>query len=57
MAGDTLYLSGTVGNDPKTGVPPAVHADAVTQALANQTAAAQSRPAWPGPTSSEAIST
>ena len=39
MAGDTLYLSGTVGNDPKTGVPPPVFADAVKQALANQTAA------------------
>jgi 2-iminobutanoate/2-iminopropanoate deaminase len=39
MAGDTLYLSGTVGNDPKTGVPPAVFADAVRQAIANQTEA------------------
>src|SRR5687767_10131095 len=39
MAGDTLYLSGTVGNDPKTGVPPPVFADAVKQALENQTAA------------------
>jgi 2-iminobutanoate/2-iminopropanoate deaminase len=39
MAGDTLYLSGTVGNDPKTGVPPPVFADAVKQALANQAAA------------------
>jgi 2-iminobutanoate/2-iminopropanoate deaminase len=38
MAGDTLYLSGTVGNDPKTGVPPPVFADAVKQALENQTA-------------------
>jgi 2-iminobutanoate/2-iminopropanoate deaminase len=37
MAGDILYLSGTVGNDPKTGVPPPVFADAVKQALANQT--------------------
>jgi 2-iminobutanoate/2-iminopropanoate deaminase len=39
MAGDTLYLSGTVGNDPKTGVPPPVFADAVRQAIANQTMA------------------
>jgi 2-iminobutanoate/2-iminopropanoate deaminase len=39
MAGDTLYLSGTVGNDPKTGKPPEVFADAVQQAIANQTAA------------------
>ncbi len=39
MAGDTLYLSGTVGNDPKTGIPPAVFADAVRQAIANQTEA------------------
>lgn len=38
MAGDILYLSGTVGNDPKTGVPPPVFADAVKQAIANQTA-------------------
>jgi 2-iminobutanoate/2-iminopropanoate deaminase len=37
MAGDTLYLSGNVGNDPKTGKPPAVFADAVRQAIANQT--------------------
>jgi 2-iminobutanoate/2-iminopropanoate deaminase len=37
MAGDTLYLSGTVGNDPRTGIPPAVFADAVRQAIANQT--------------------
>jgi 2-iminobutanoate/2-iminopropanoate deaminase len=37
MAGDLLYLSGTVGNDPKTGVPPPVFADAVKQAIANQT--------------------
>jgi 2-iminobutanoate/2-iminopropanoate deaminase len=37
MGGDILYLSGTVGNDPKTGVPPAVFADAVKQAIANQT--------------------
>lgn len=37
MAGDILYLSGTVGNDPKTGVPPPVFADAVKQAIANQT--------------------
>lgn len=39
MAGDTLYLSGTVGNDPKTGIPPAGFADAVRQAIANQSAA------------------
>jgi 2-iminobutanoate/2-iminopropanoate deaminase len=39
MAGDTLYLSGTVGNDPKTGIPPAAFPDAVRQAIANQTAA------------------
>lgn len=39
MAGDTLYLSGTVGNDPKTGVPPPGFADAARQALANQAAA------------------
>ena len=39
MAGDTLYLSGTVGNDPKTGIPPPVFADAVKQAIANQSAA------------------
>ena len=37
VAGDILYLSGTVGNDPKTGVPPPVFADAVKQAIANQT--------------------
>lgn len=37
MAGDTLYLSGTVGNDPKTGIPPAAFPDAVRQAIANQT--------------------
>ena len=36
MAGDTLYLSGTVGNDPKTGIPPAAFPDAVRQAIANQ---------------------
>jgi 2-iminobutanoate/2-iminopropanoate deaminase len=39
MAGDTLYLSGTVGNDPKTGIPPAAFPDAVKQAIANQTSA------------------
>lgn len=39
MAGDTLYLAGTVGNDPKTGIPPAAFPDAVRQAIANQTAA------------------
>jgi 2-iminobutanoate/2-iminopropanoate deaminase len=39
MAGDTLYLSGTVGNDPKTGIPPAAFPDAVKQAIANQTMA------------------
>jgi 2-iminobutanoate/2-iminopropanoate deaminase len=39
MAGDTLFLSGTVGNDPKTGVPPPAFPDAVRQAIANQTAA------------------
>ena len=39
MAGDTLYLSGTVGNDPKTGIPPAGFGDAVRQAIANQTEA------------------
>jgi 2-iminobutanoate/2-iminopropanoate deaminase len=38
MAGDTLYLSGNVGNDPKTGKPPEAFADAVRQAIANQTA-------------------
>ena len=38
MAGDTLYLSGNVGNDPKTGKPPAEFADAVRQAIANQSA-------------------
>jgi 2-iminobutanoate/2-iminopropanoate deaminase len=37
VAGDILYLSGTVGNDPKTGVPPPVFGDAVKQAIANQT--------------------
>jgi 2-iminobutanoate/2-iminopropanoate deaminase len=39
MAGDTLYLSGTVGNEPKTGKPPAEFAAAVKQAIANQTGA------------------
>jgi 2-iminobutanoate/2-iminopropanoate deaminase len=39
MAGDTLYLAGTVGNDPKTGIPPPVFADAARQAIANQTMA------------------
>lgn len=39
LAGDLLYLSGTVGNDPATGKPPEVFADAVRQAIANQTAA------------------
>jgi 2-iminobutanoate/2-iminopropanoate deaminase len=39
MAGDTLYLSGTVGNDPKTGKPPEAFPDAVRQAIANQSAA------------------
>jgi 2-iminobutanoate/2-iminopropanoate deaminase len=39
MAADTLYLSGTVGNDPKTGKPPHAFPDAVRQAIANQTGA------------------
>src|ERR1044071_9174748 len=39
LAGDTLYLSGTVGNDPTTGKPPEAFPDAVKQAIANQTAA------------------
>ena len=39
VAGDILYLSGTVGNDPTTGKPPDAFPDAVKQAIANQTAA------------------
>jgi 2-iminobutanoate/2-iminopropanoate deaminase len=35
MAGDLLYLSGNVGNDPSTGTPPAAFADATRQALDN----------------------
>jgi 2-iminobutanoate/2-iminopropanoate deaminase len=41
MAGDTLYLSGNIGTDPKTNAPPAAFADAAKQALANQGALLQ----------------
>ena len=41
MAGDTLYLSGNIGTDPKTGIAPEAFADAATQALTNQAALLQ----------------
>jgi 2-iminobutanoate/2-iminopropanoate deaminase len=41
MAGDTLYLSGNIGTDPKTNAPPEGFADAAKQALANQAALLQ----------------
>jgi 2-iminobutanoate/2-iminopropanoate deaminase len=41
MAGDTLYLSGNIGTDPKTNTPPEAFADAAKQALANQAALLQ----------------
>jgi 2-iminobutanoate/2-iminopropanoate deaminase len=37
MAGDLLYLSGNIGNDPATGKAPEAFADAAKQALANLT--------------------
>lgn len=41
MAGDTLFLSGNIGTDPKTNAAPNAFADAATQALANQAALLQ----------------
>jgi 2-iminobutanoate/2-iminopropanoate deaminase len=35
MAGDLLYLSGNIGQDPKTGKPPAAFGDEARQALDN----------------------
>ena len=41
MAGDTLYLSGNIGTDPKTNTAPEAFGDAAKQALANQAALLQ----------------
>jgi len=41
MAGDMLFLSGNIGNDPKTNTPPEAFGDAAKQALANQAALLQ----------------
>jgi 2-iminobutanoate/2-iminopropanoate deaminase len=41
MAGDMLFLSGNIGNDPKTNAPPEAFADAAKQALANQSSLLQ----------------